>query len=177
MQVLVATPSTPPPKALHVVIGELQNVVARMRLNSRWASSASRLMSYSEGPLLQGFKALRNTLSQVEDLTEMDPLTYLKPFLGVIRSEETSGPITGVALSSINKFLNYGFIHEKTPNAAKAVATITEIVSNCRFEATQTESDEVVLATILEVLLSCLRCPAGFLLTDELVFSMVQFTS
>lgn len=46
------------------------------------------------------------------DISELDTLTYLKPFLAVIRSEETSGPITGVALSSIHKFLSYGFIRK-----------------------------------------------------------------
>lgn len=40
------------------------------------------------------------------DISTLDILVYLKPFLSVIRSEETSGPITGVALSSIDKFLN-----------------------------------------------------------------------
>ena len=32
---------------------------------------------------------------------------FLGPFLEVIRSEDTSGPITGLALSSLNKFLSY----------------------------------------------------------------------
>lgn len=44
------------------------------------------------------------------DLSEIDANLYLGPFLEVIRSEDTAGPITGVALSSINKFLCYGLI-------------------------------------------------------------------
>jgi predicted small metal-binding protein len=40
---------------------------------------------------------------------------------------------------------------EGTPNAAKAMGTITDIVTHCRFEATAPDSDEVVLATILDV--------------------------
>ena len=44
------------------------------------------------------------------DLAEIDANVYLGPFLEVIRSEDTAGPITGVALSSINKFLCYGLI-------------------------------------------------------------------
>ena len=35
-----------------------------------------------------------------------------RPFLEVIRSEDTTGPITGLALSTINKFLSYGLIGE-----------------------------------------------------------------
>ena len=46
------------------------------------------------------------------DLSELDANIYLGPFLEVIRSEDTAGPITGVALSSVNKFLCYGLIGE-----------------------------------------------------------------
>lgn len=46
----------------------------------------------------------------VADLSEIDVNTFLGPFLDVIRSEDTTGPITGVALSSVNKFLSYGLV-------------------------------------------------------------------
>jgi brefeldin A-resistance guanine nucleotide exchange factor 1 len=79
--------------------------------------------------LLKGFKELRLQLSNnhetgrqctnmflmlmlLTDILTTDPITYLKPFLNVIRSEETSGPITGVALSSVDKFLK-GFISKR----------------------------------------------------------------
>jgi hypothetical protein len=32
------------------------------------------------------------------------------PFLEVIRSEETTGPVTSLALSAVNKFISYGLI-------------------------------------------------------------------
>ena len=35
----------------------------------------------------------------------MPPLEYLSPFLDVIKSPETSGPITAVALTSMHRFL------------------------------------------------------------------------
>lgn len=46
----------------------------------------------------------------VADLSEVDVNTFLGPFLEVIRSEDTTGPVTGVALSSVNKFLSYGLV-------------------------------------------------------------------
>ncbi len=45
-----------------------------------------------------------------EDVSTMDVNEFLSPFLAVIRSEVTTGPITGVALSSVHKFLTYGLI-------------------------------------------------------------------
>jgi len=47
------------------------------------------------------------------DLDEITPNEFLEPFLDVIRSEETTGPITGLALTSVNKFLSYGLIGEQ----------------------------------------------------------------
>lgn len=48
------------------------------------------------------------------DLSEVDVNTFLGPFLDVIRSEDTTGPITGIALASVNKFLSYGLIGNST---------------------------------------------------------------
>lgn len=44
------------------------------------------------------------------DLSEVEPNIFLRPFLEVVRSEDTTGPITGLALTSVNKFLSYGLI-------------------------------------------------------------------
>ena len=44
------------------------------------------------------------------DLQAIDVIVILGPFLDVIRSEDTTGPITGYALSAVNKFLCYGLI-------------------------------------------------------------------
>jgi hypothetical protein len=82
-----------------------------------------------ENPLLKAFKTLRNTLDTVKgrflftllqvsgltssssaDFQQLDAVAYLTPFLNIIHSEEANGPITGVALSSVHKFLTYGFI-------------------------------------------------------------------
>lgn len=60
--------------------------------------------------LMKQFVDLKTILIQIEDLRMVDPNAFLAPFLDVIRSEETTGPITSLALTSINKFLSYGLI-------------------------------------------------------------------
>ena len=40
------------------------------------------------------------------DWSSIDPMEYLTPFLEVIRSHETSGPVTGVALTAVSRFLD-----------------------------------------------------------------------
>lgn len=61
------------------------------------------------------------------DLDEIEPNAFLGPFLEVIRSEDTTGPITGLALTSVNKFLSYGLVgkkSKKSPRVSKSVMLI-----------------------------------------------------
>lgn len=59
---------------------------------------------------MKQFMDLKSILIKIEDLRLIEPNVFLGPFLDVIRSEETTGPITSLALSSVNKFLSYGLI-------------------------------------------------------------------
>jgi brefeldin A-resistance guanine nucleotide exchange factor 1 len=192
---------------VRIVKGEIHNVLSIMRLNRRYNSSTRFLREIpaaAESPLVRGLKALHESLAAYTDLKDFDTMVWLRPFLDVIESAETSGPITGVALSSLSKFLLYGFIHPNSPRVAEAVNTIAHVVTRCRFERTDHSGDEVVLMRILQVrcssimacddvcfqvphlifvvwsffffqvLLDCLRSPAGTLLTDQNVWDMVQ---
>lgn len=59
---------------------------------------------------MKQFVDLKLLLSNIEDLRLIEPNIFLTPFLEVIRSEETTGQITSLALSALNKFLSYGLI-------------------------------------------------------------------
>jgi hypothetical protein len=53
-----------------------------------------------------------------------------KPFVDVVTSPHTSGPITGAALSSLHKFLLYGFVASKgQPRSSQGVALIAAGIS------------------------------------------------
>jgi len=41
------------------------------------------------------------------DFQDLGPLDLLRPFLDVIKSGDATGPITGMALSSIERFIKY----------------------------------------------------------------------
>jgi len=163
--------------SVRIVKGEIHNVLSLMRLNRRYNHGARfhrEVPAAAESPLVRGLKALHEELGPYTNLQDMDTMAWLRPFLDVIESAETSGPITGGALSSLSKFLNYGFIHKGSPRAAESVCRICRIVTRCRFERTDHSGDEVVLVRILQVLLDCLRSPAGTLLSDQNVWDMVQ---
>ncbi|KAI9005729.1 hypothetical protein DFJ74DRAFT_691912 [Hyaloraphidium curvatum] len=106
------------------------------------------------GDLLAEFARLRVYLEGVKELESLDPILLLHPFLLVIRSGDTSGPITGAALSSVERFVFSGILTPPAPhpNLPRAVANLISAVTRCKFEATDAVSDEVVLGRILKLL-------------------------
>lgn len=76
--------------------------------------------------------------------------SYLIPFCEVVKNKDIDGPITGIALQSIIKFIDCGFI--ASTEAQGSACLISESVTKARFIGSDTSSDEVVLKRILDVL-------------------------
>lgn len=97
-----------PGNGIFAVKGEISTLMMAMRRGARWSSH-----SYQDDnidTLMKSFQNLKEQLNHVDDLRLIEPNVYLAPFLDVIRSEETTGPVTSLALAAINKFLSYGLI-------------------------------------------------------------------
>ncbi|KAL5106913.1 hypothetical protein TcWFU_006121 [Taenia crassiceps] len=131
--------------------------------------------------LLDSLISLRRTLNDAPDLDSLNPLTYLTPFLDVIRSDATTGPITGLALTSVEKFLAYGLLEVRpdSSNASQstigiAMETIAEAVIQARFIRVRLSSDEVVLMKIVHLLRTLLLIPSGCLLSNVMVSEILQ---
>ena len=169
-----------------LVNSELVAVMSLMRTNARWAvvsmygnhASSPDVDGLGEDPLLRDFQVVRRKLheagSSEEAWANTAPREYLAPFLEVVRSVETSGPITGMALSAIHKVLLCEVFTPDAQGAAAAMHAVADAVTHCRFEATDPASDEVVLSKILQVLVACVRSPCGSLLSDEDICAIVQ---
>lgn len=97
-----------PGNGIFVVKGELSLLMTAMRRGSRWSSHSQQ--DEELDPLMKALQDLKDLLNKIEDLRLIDPIIYLAPFLEVIRSEDTTGPVTNIALSAVNKFLSYGLI-------------------------------------------------------------------
>ncbi|KAK5907953.1 hypothetical protein CgunFtcFv8_016051 [Champsocephalus gunnari] len=110
----------------------------------------------------------------MKELSDVEPNVFLRPFLEVVRSEDTTGPITGLALTSVNKFLSYGLIDANHEAAAEAIENMADAVTHARFVGTDPASDEVVLMKILQVLRTLLLTPVGAHLTNESVCEIMQ---
>ncbi|KAI8371498.1 uncharacterized protein BYT42DRAFT_595024 [Radiomyces spectabilis] len=143
-------------------------------------------------PLMKGFYDLREYLTTVEgeatflyslgglspysfiDVRELDAIKLLNPFFEVIRSGNTTGPIAGAALGSIEKFLQYGIVGLHNPSIAFAMNALSSASAHCKFEASDAASDELVLLKMLQVLQTALTSECGQVLSDAAVCGMME---
>lgn len=126
------------------------------------------------------------------EITDIDPLDILAPFLALIKSPLTSGPITSLALTALNAIC-YNilplYLPEPLPElcpdffaappAAQthlqlALAAITSTLARCRFPSSSPTQDELVLSRLLRVTETIISGPLERDLTDEGVCEMLE---
>ncbi|XP_065369884.1 Golgi-specific brefeldin A-resistance guanine nucleotide exchange factor 1 [Calliphora vicina] len=156
-----------PGNGIFVVRGEMSTLMTAMRRGSRW--NATSYVDEEKDGLMKLFMDLKQVLNRIEDLRLIDPNVFLAPFLEVIRTDETTGAVTSLALSTINKFLSYGLIDPTSPNLAVIIENIADAVTHARFMGTDQSSDGVTLFRVVEVLHTLMRSPEGSVLTNEAV--------
>ncbi|XP_059517207.1 Golgi-specific brefeldin A-resistance guanine nucleotide exchange factor 1 isoform X12 [Myotis daubentonii] len=159
-------------KNIYIIQGEINIVVGAIKRNARWSTHIP--LDEERDPLLHSFSHLKEVLNSITELSEIEPNVFLRPFLEVIRSEDTTGPITGLALTSVNKFLSYALIDPTHEGTAEGMENMADAVTHARFVGTDPASDEVVLMKILQVLRTLLLTPVGAHLTNESVCEIMQ---
>ncbi|CAN6311936.1 unnamed protein product [Urochloa humidicola] len=166
-----------------VLASEVATVLAVMRRNVRWAGvrygggdGGAGDDEHLDHPLVAGLKALRRRAAAWGHARwgSIEPLLYLRPFLDVVRSDETGAPITGAALSSLHKILTLDLVGPGAPGVTEAMGAVVDAVTACRFEVTDPASEEAVLARVLQVLLACVRSRAAPALANRHVCAIVS---
>ncbi|EIW85385.1 Sec7-domain-containing protein [Coniophora puteana RWD-64-598 SS2] len=168
--------------AKHVLLSEILTVTSVMRKNSRWALSVHTLTARDsalardlglrraspnpdaeragyisrEADLMLGFQELKRTIRDIEDITTLPLPALLGPFLALIRSPLSTGPITSTALSSLHNFFVCGLISGNSQSLDVALAELSNSVSRCKFEASDSTGDEVALLKIMTVIHDCI---------------------
>ena len=143
-------------------------------LASRWGLRGKKGKSVQDNPLLSAFAKLRRDLASCRNIATFDAPALLHPFLQVIRSSSTSATITSLAVMSITKFLNYNLLTIQSPRIGAAMHLLSAAITHCRFEASDTAADEVVLLRILRLMELTISRPEGSLLGDESVCEMMS---
>ncbi|KAI5846901.1 hypothetical protein BZA05DRAFT_376959 [Tricharina praecox] len=154
--------------------GGIAQVDGDAGLAGRWGLRGKKGKSIQDNPLMAAFAKLRGDLQECKDITTFDTPSLLHPFLQVIRSSSTSGPITSLALIAITKFFSYNLVNRASPRLPVAMQLLSSAITHCRFEASDSAQDEVVLLRILKLMEMMLSGPGGELLGDESVCEMME---
>lgn len=112
-------------------------------------------------------------LDPVEILSIPLPIV-LAPFLALIRSPLSTGPITATALAAIHNFFAAGLINEHSIDTQRALGELSNSLAHCKFEATDSSGDEVVLMRIVNVIDTCQASVVGNLLGDVELCEMLE---
>uniref|UniRef100_A0ABD2VR02 SEC7 domain-containing protein n=1 Tax=Trichogramma kaykai TaxID=54128 RepID=A0ABD2VR02_9HYME len=154
-----------PSGGLFVVEGELGLLMTAMRRGVRWSSHSHQ--DEDQDILMKNLAGLKETLNDAKDLSQLEPSAFMAPFLEIIRSEETTGPVTSLALSAVNKIISYGLIDPEHPAVVPCVEAIADTVTHARFVGTDASGDGVVLMRILQVLRALVLSQPGDNLSNE----------
>ncbi|CAG8270358.1 unnamed protein product [Penicillium olsonii] len=164
-----APPSPNPRKTGPPIRNEDDHVLA-----NRWGLRGKKGKSMQDNPLISAFTRLRSDLKGCKDIRTFDTPALLHPFLQVVRSSSTSATITSIALVSITKFFSYNIVNTNSPRLSMAMQLLSAAITHCRFEASDSSADEIVLLRILKLMEGILSRPEGELLGDESVCEMME---
>ena len=149
------------------------NGAGEQSLASRLGLRNKKGKEVKENPLLSAFARLRRDLAGCRDISTVDAPSLLHPFLQVIRSSSTSAAITSLAVISITKFLSYNIITVRSPRMGLAMMWLSAAITHCRFEASDSAADEIVLLRILKLMETIITRPEGQLLGDDSICEMM----
>ena len=108
------------------------------------------------------------------DVSSIPLSDILAPFLAIIRSHLSTGPIASAALSALHSFFACGLFSRSDSRVDVALAELSSAVSHCKFEASDSSGDEVVLLRILTVIEDCMCGTWGPQLGDIEVCEMLE---
>ncbi|KAI0747973.1 Sec7-domain-containing protein [Daedaleopsis nitida] len=186
--------------AKHILLSEILSVTSVMRKNSRWALSTpsfttrdSALASslglrvtkgssnaYASGhgsteqELMTGFQDLKRLVKDVEDIHSLPLSTLLSPFLAIIRSPLSTGPITSAALTALHNFFLCGLFYPEAISLQSSLVELSSALSSCKFEASDSSGDEVTLLKIMTVIHDAMSGSVGTSLGDIEICEMLE---
>ncbi|CAE6485000.1 unnamed protein product [Rhizoctonia solani] len=182
----------------HIVYSEIISVTSVMRKNSRWAMNSgiqrrrdAQLATSmglrrgaldnqprSPGPrreadLIGGFEYLKRKIRDVQDVHEIPVLEIVEPFIAVISTPTSTGPITTAALNAIDTFFVNGVI-VPDQSIVSCLSELSGALSRCVFEPSDSGRDEAVLLKIIAVIQDFIYSPCGARISDIEACEMLE---
>eukprot|EP00808_Paulinella_micropora_P001567 g81679.t1 len=156
-----------------VIMGEVQRNMMVLRRNSRWRTQPLQIAE-EKPSLMDALRSVRRELAPSEVLSDAWIPRIIALFANVVTSPETSGSVTAISLASLRKLLLHGLLNREGPGAAEGMRLVVLAVTQCRFEATDSQRDEIVLSTLLQIQTMLFELPAARYLSDHEVWEIVR---
>lgn len=158
------------------IFGEDDGIVLNLGLSGRdnGARANGAAVAPNSNPLHSSFLQLRAILMETPDIYAVDSLTLLQPFLMAIESSTTSGHVTALALNAITKLLDYDILLLRLKNLQGSLIQLILLLTHCRFEASDQNTDDSVLLKVLRLLELIVDSPLSSLLPNAVVSEVIQ---
>ncbi|TIC24957.1 Sec7-domain-containing protein [Wallemia mellicola] len=120
------------------------------------------------------FSSLSYLSSKLPSLKQLDTIVIFSPFLDIVSSANTSGPITLASLDSIDKFLSSHLLTTSSINALATINKITDAITHCTFDPSDNQTDDAILSRILDIINFVLTSDLVTLCSDSTVCALIQ---
>lgn len=141
------------------------------RLGLRTSNKAN--VSTTSQPLIWAFAKLRSEIES-KNFSDLTAVALVDPFIAVIKAPSTTGAITSLALSALEKMVVLKVINTKMPDIGEALYKVAMAITNCRFRATDQYEDDAVLVQLMGVLDKIIVSELGLRLCNEAVCELVE---
>lgn len=120
------------------------------------------------------FSSLSYLSSKLPSLKQLDTIVIFSPFLDIVSSANTSGPITLASLDSIDKFLSSHLLTTSSVNALATINKLTDAITHCTFDPSDNHTDDAILSRILDIINFVLTSDLVTLCSDSAVCALIQ---
>lgn len=112
----------------------------------------------TEHPFVRDLIKLVSTSSGADDASPNIGEALLRPFCAIMEAGDTTGPLTGAALNALENLVSNGAL-DGSENLTETLGYLAAAVSNCKFETSDAQQDEIVLARLLSLIKAVLTRP------------------
>ncbi|QSL66797.1 hypothetical protein MERGE_001184 [Pneumocystis wakefieldiae] len=143
-------------------------------LDLRTPNERKNWVKSTENVLLYKYSLLKSNLIKCKDLSSMDTLLLLDPFIYTIENPSIEASIKSLALSSIMKFISYGVINENSSGLLLAIRRLISALIKYISETLDLLHDETLLLKIFRLIEQIATSVIGRFICDLIIPEIIE---
>ncbi|KTW27312.1 hypothetical protein T552_02294 [Pneumocystis carinii B80] len=127
-----------------------------------------------ENSLLYRYSQLKSSLIECKDVSSIDTLLLLDPFIYTIENSSIEGSIKSLALSSIMKFISYGVINKDSLRLSLGIKRLISALIRYISETLDLLHDETVLLKMFRLIEQIIISVIGRFICDSIILEIIE---